>query len=552
MNTQAFSHLNGESSKNESIRRELRDLGIRGDDKIIYNPSYEALREAELAPELGGFEKAEVTNLGALNVDTGAFTGRSPKDKYFVLDEHTEDSIWWRTPKNNNDNKPISPAVWKQLKALACEQLSTGPLYVVDGICGANPETCLRVRFILQVAWQAHFVKNMFIRPSPEELEHFEPDFVVLNAAKAVNPHWREQGLNSENFVAFNIGERMQLIGGTWYGGEMKKGLFSIMNYFLPRQGIASMHSAANVGPTGDVALFFGLSGTGKTTLSADPKRALIGDDEHGWDDEGVFNFEGGCYAKTIDLDPDKEPDIYKAIRENALLENVVVKDGKVDFTDGSKTQNTRVSYPITHIDNRVKPVSKAGHAQKVIFLTADAFGVLPPVSRLSEAQAQYHYLSGFTAKVAGTERGILEPTPTFSACFGQAFLSLHPTQYAQVLTQRMAQAGARAYLVNTGWNGQGKRISLKATRAIIDAILNGEVDKAECTRLPYFDLLMPEALPGVEAELLDPRNSYVDVEDWHRNAQKLAKLFIRNFETFTDTQEGKALRAAGPRLTRD
>lgn len=552
MNTQEVSHLNSRSSECERIQKYLEVLGIDCSGSIIYNPSYETLRKAELDPNLSGFEKAQETDLGALNVDTGAFTGRSPKDKYFVLDKHTESSVWWRTTENKNDNKPISPAVWKHLKTLACEQLSSGPLYVVDGICGANPETCLRVRFVLQVAWQAHFVKNMFIRPSDEELEHFEPDFVVLNAAKAVNPQWREQGLNSENFVAFNIGERMQLIGGTWYGGEMKKGLFSIMNYFLPRQGIASMHAAANVGSGGDVALFFGLSGTGKTTLSADPKRALIGDDEHGWDHEGVFNFEGGCYAKTIDLDPDKEPDIYQAIRKNALLENVVVKDGAVDFSDGSKTQNTRVSYPITHIENRVKPVSKARHAQKVIFLTADAFGVLPPVSRLSKAQAQYHYLSGFTAKVAGTERGILEPTPTFSACFGQAFLSLHPTQYAQVLTQRMEQAGAQAYLVNTGWNGQGQRISLKATRAIIDAILSGGADQTECSRLPYFDLLMPEALPGVDADLLDPRNSYLDVENWHRNAQKLAKLFISNFEKFTDTQEGKALRAAGPRLTRD
>ena len=552
MSTHAVNGMTIDSLSCEPIRQYLQTLGIRCNEAIIYNPSYETLHEAEVDPGLRGFERAEQTDLGALNVNTGAFTGRSPKDKYFVFDEHTEDTLWWRTPENKNDNKPITPKIWSHLKGLACEQLSDGPLYVVDGICGANPGSCLRVRFVLQVAWQAHFVKNMFIRPDEEELAHFEPDFVVLNAAKTSNPDWREQGLNSENFVAFNLGERMQLIGGTWYGGEMKKGLFSVMNYFLPRRGIASMHSSANVGPKGDVALFFGLSGTGKTTLSADPKRALIGDDEHGWDDAGVFNFEGGCYAKTIDLDPDKEPDIYKAIRNNALLENVAVKDGKVDFSDDSKTQNTRVSYPITHIENRVKPVSKAGHAKKVIFLTADAFGVLPPVSRLSKAQAQYHYLSGFTAKVAGTERGISEPMPTFSACFGQAFLSLHPTQYAEVLTQRMEQAGAEAYLVNTGWNGQGERISLKATRAIIDAILNGAIDQAQCSRLPYFHLLMPESLPGVDSDLLDPRNSYQDVDNWHRSAHKLAKLFISNFEKFTDTEHGKKLRAAGPRLTLD
>lgn len=550
MTTLATIPLKTESSSLEAIRKDLQSLGIHSNESIIYNPSYEALYGAECDPTLSGYERAEKTDLGAVNVDTGEFTGRSPKDKYFVRDEHTEGSLWWRTPENNNDNKPIDPEVWSQFKGLACQQLSDGPLYVVDAICGASPETCLRVRFILQVAWQAHFVTNMFIRPTAEELEAFHPDFVVLNAAKTVNPRWLEQGLNSENFVAFHIGERMQIIGGTWYGGEMKKGLFSVMNYLLPLQGIASMHAAANVGTDGDVALFFGLSGTGKTTLSADPKRALIGDDEHGWDDAGVFNFEGGCYAKTIDLDPEKEPDIYKAIRRNALLENVVVNDGTIDFSDSSKTQNTRVSYPITHIENRVKPISKAGHAQKVIFLTADAFGVLPPVSKLSNAQAQYHYLSGFTAKVAGTERGISEPTPTFSACFGQAFLSLHPTQYAEVLKQRMQEAGADAYLVNTGWNGKGERISLKATRTIIDAILGGEVEKAEFSQLPYFDLLMPKSLPGLDPDLLDPRNSYEDVGDWHRNARKLANLFIDNFETFTDTEHGKELRAAGPTLT--
>lgn len=529
---------------------DLSQYGITDVTEIVYNPSYEQLFIEETRSELSGYEKGRVTQSGAVAVDTGIFTGRSPKDKYIVRDDTTRDTVWW-SDQGKNDNKPITPEVWDSLKGLVTQQLSGKRLFVVDTFCGANEDTRLAVRFITEVAWQAHFVKNMFIRPSEEELRHFTPDFIVMNGAKCTNPNWEAQGLNSENFVAFNLTERMQLIGGTWYGGEMKKGMFSMMNYFLPLQGIASMHCSANVGEAGDVAVFFGLSGTGKTTLSTDPKRQLIGDDEHGWDDDGVFNFEGGCYAKTINLSEEAEPDIYRAIRRDALLENVtVLDDGAVDYNDGSKTENTRVSYPIYHIDNIVKPVSKAGHAKKVIFLTADAFGVLPPVSKLTTEQAKYHFLSGFTAKLAGTERGITEPTPTFSACFGAAFLSLHPTQYAEVLAKRMAASGAEAYLVNTGWNGTGKRISIKATRAIIDAILDGSIENAEFVQLPYFNLAMPKALAGVEdSSILDPRNTYDDVAEWDAKAQDLAGRFIENFEKFTDNAEGKALVAAGPQL---
>ncbi len=538
------------STPHERVCAYLEAMGIKGAGEVVYNPSYDDLFREETDPRLYGYEKATITETGAVNVDTGKYTGRSPKDKYIVKDKVTDDTIWWTSDEVKNDNKPITPEVWKELKGEVLTQLSDKKLYVIDGFCGANRNTCLRVRFVVEVAWQAHFVKNMFIRPSEKELEDFEPDFVVLNGSKTSNPKWQEQGLNSETFVAFNLTEKMQLIAGTWYGGEMKKGMFSMMNYFLPLQGIASMHSSANVGEAGDVALFFGLSGTGKTTLSADPKRQLIGDDEHGWDDEGVFNLEGGCYAKTIDLDPEKEPDIYRAIRRNALLENVAVDDaGNIDFTDNSKTENTRVSYPIHHIDNIVKPVSKAGHATKVIFLTADAFGVLPPVSRLTPEQAQYHYLSGFTAKVAGTELGVTEPTPTFSSCFGQAFLSLHPTKYAQELVKRMNASHATAYLVNTGWNGTGKRISLPATRAIIDAILDGSVDDSEMECLPYFNLSMPTRILGVDKDILDPRNSYQDHQEWETKAHTLATLFIENFAKFTDNAHGKALVKAGPSI---
>ncbi|ACA32020.1 phosphoenolpyruvate carboxykinase (ATP) [Histophilus somni] len=531
------------------VINELGELGIYDVKEIVHNPSYEQLFEEETKPGLAGFEKGVVTTSGAVAVDTGIFTGRSPKDKYIVLDEKTKNTVWWTSDAAKNDNKPMNQETWQSLKGLVTKQLSGKRLFVIDAFCGANPDTRLAVRIVTEVAWQAHFVKNMFIRPSDEELQNFKPDFTVMNGSKVTNPNWKEQGLNSENFVAFNITEGVQLIGGTWYGGEMKKGMFSMMNYFLPLKGIASMHCSANVGKDGDVAIFFGLSGTGKTTLSTDPKRQLIGDDEHGWDDDGVFNYEGGCYAKTIKLSAESEPDIYRAIRRDALLENVVVReDGSVDFDDGSKTENTRVSYPIYHIDNIVKPVSKAGHATKVIFLTADAFGVLPPVSKLTPEQTKYYFLSGFTAKLAGTERGITEPTPTFSACFGAAFLSLHPTQYAEVLVKRMKDSGAEAYLVNTGWNGTGKRISIKDTRGIIDAILDGSIESAEMGSLPIFDLAIPKALPGVDPAILDPRDTYADKAQWQAKAEDLASRFVKNFEKYATNEEGKALIAAGPK----
>lgn len=529
----------------------LEKYGIKNVTEIVYNPSYELLYNEELNPNLQGYEKGQLSELGAVNVMTGEFTGRSPKDKYIVKDSVTENTIWWNSEKATNDNKPISQDTWNALKETTANQLSGKRLYVVDAFCGANENTRLKVRFIMEVAWQAHFVKNMFIRPTEEELANFgEPDFVVMNGSKTSFKDYAAHGLNSEVYIAFNLTEKIQLIGGTWYGGEMKKGLFSMMNYYLPLQGIASMHCSANKGKDGDVAVFFGLSGTGKTTLSTDPKRELIGDDEHGWDNDGVFNFEGGCYAKTIDLSKENEPDIYGAIKRDALLENVTVDaNGKIDFKDGSVTQNTRVSYPIYHIDNIVRPVSKAGHATKVIFLTADAFGVMPPVSKLTPEQTKYYFLSGFTAKLAGTERGVTQPEPTFSACFGKAFLSLHPTKYGEELVKKMEQHNATAYMVNTGWNGTGKRISIKDTRAIIDAILDGSIEKAETKTVPVFNFVVPTALPNVDTNILDPRNTYADAAEWQTKAEDLASRFIKNFVQYTDNEEGKSLVAAGPQL---
>ena len=534
----------------KSILDSINELGIKDVKEIIHNPSYEVLFEEEMKPELKGFEKAQLTELDAVNVMTGKFTGRSPKDKFIVKDDATKENFWWNSEKAPNDNKPTTTEVWNELKGLVTEELSNQRLFVVDAFCGANEDTRLKIRFIVEVAWQAHFVTNMFIKPTAEELANFgEPDFVVMNGSKVTNQNWKEHGLNSENFILFNLTEKIQIIGGTWYGGEMKKGMFAMMNYYLPQKGMASMHCSANVGKEGDVAIFFGLSGTGKTTLSTDASRQLIGDDEHGWDDEGIFNFEGGCYAKTIDLDKEAEPEIYGAIKRNALLENVTVDaDGKIDFTDGSVSQNTRVSYPIDHIENIAVP-SKAGHAQKVIFLSADAFGTLPPVSKLTPEQTQYHFLSGFTAKLAGTERGINEPTPTFSACFGAAFLTLHPVQYGAELVKKMEAHGAEAYLVNTGWNGSGKRISIQDTRGIINAILDGSIEKAETKNIPIFNLEVPTSLPGVHTEILDPRDTYEDASEWTAKATKLAGLFIENFEKYTDNEEGKALVAAGPQL---
>lgn len=542
--------MNLPARKNETSMIDLTQYGIENVTDVVYNPSYEQLFEEETLASLSGLEKGVVTPSGAVAVDTGAFTGRSPKDKYIVEDATTKDTLWWAA-QGDNDNKPISQAVWKDLLAASTKQLSEKRLFVVDAFCGANENSRLAVRFVMEVAWQAHFVTNMFIRPTVAELDTFEPDFVVMNAAKTTNAKWKEHGLNSENFVAFNLSEKIQIIGGTWYGGEMKKGMFAYMNYLLPLRGIASMHCSANADENGDTAVFFGLSGTGKTTLSTDPKRRLIGDDEHGWDDDGVFNFEGGCYAKTIRLSAEAEPDIYGAIKRNALLENVVLNaDNSVDYDDGSKTENARVSYPIDHIENIVKPVSRAGHASKVIFLSADAFGVLPPVSILTPEQTKYHFLSGFTAKLAGTELGVTEAQPTFSACFGKAFLSLHPTKYAEELSKRMEAAGSKAYLVNTGWNGTGERISIKATRAIIDAILDGSIEDADTTIVPIFNLAVPTALNGVDSSLLDPRATYESADQWEEGAKKLATLFVDNFVQYTDNASGQSLVSAGPILS--
>ncbi|MDD7076332.1 MAG: phosphoenolpyruvate carboxykinase (ATP) [Prevotella sp.] len=529
----------------------LEKYGITGTTEVIYNPSYEVLFEEETQESLTGFDKGQETELGAVNVMTGIYTGRSPKDKFIVDDENSHDTVWWTSDEYKNDNKPVTKETWAAVKEIAKKELSNKKLYVVDGFCGANKDTRMAVRFIVEVAWQAHFVKNMFIRPSEEELAAFEPDFIVYNASKAKVENYKELGLNSETAVVFNVTSKEQVIINTWYGGEMKKGMFSMMNYFLPLKGIASMHCSANCDKNGEnTAIFFGLSGTGKTTLSTDPKRLLIGDDEHGWDDNGVFNFEGGCYAKVINLDKESEPDIYNAIKRNALLENVsVAADGKIDFADKSVTENTRVSYPINHIENIVKPISHAPAAKQVIFLSADAFGVLPPVSILTPEQTKYYFLSGFTAKLAGTERGITEPTPTFSACFGQAFLELHPTKYAEELVKKMEKSGAKADLVNTGWNGTGKRISIKDTRGIIDAILDGSINNAPTKQIPLFDFTVPTELPGVDPAILDPRDTYDCACKWEEKAKDLAGRFIKNFVKYTGNEAGKALVAAGPQL---
>ena len=528
---------------------DLSKYGITGTTEIVHNPSYEYLFEEETKADLEGYDKGQVSELGAVNVMTGVYTGRSPKDKFIVMDENSRDTVWWTSDEYKNDNHPASIETWEAVKKIAIDELCNKKLYVVDAFCGANKDTRMAIRFIMEVAWQAHFVKNMFIIPSDEELESFEPDFIIYNASKAKVENYKELGLNSETAVVFNITSREQVIINTWYGGEMKKGMFSMMNYYLPLKGIASMHCSANTDMNGEnTAIFFGLSGTGKTTLSTDPKRLLIGDDEHGWDDNGVFNFEGGCYAKVINLDKESEPDIYNAIRRNALLENVTLDEkGKIDFADKSVTENTRVSYPISHIENIVRPVSSAPAAKNVIFLSADAFGVLPPVSILTPEQTQYYFLSGFTAKLAGTERGITEPTPTFSACFGQAFLELHPTKYAEELVKRMEKSGAKAYLVNTGWNGTGKRISIKDTRGIIDAILNGDIKNAPTKTIPYFNLEVPTELTGVDPAILDPRDTYADVSQWETKALDLADRFIKNFAKYEGNAAGKALVSAGP-----
>ena len=528
---------------------DLSKYGITGTTEVVYNPSYEVLFEEETKPGLEGYEKGQVSELGAVNVMTGIYTGRSPKDKFIVVDENSKDTVWWTSDEYKNDNHPATQEAWQAVKKLAQKELSNKKLYVVDAFCGANKDTRMAIRFIVEVAWQAHFVTNMFIKPTAEELENFEPDFVVYNASKAKVENYKELGLNSETAVMFNITSREQVIINTWYGGEMKKGMFAMMNYYLPLKGMASMHCSANVGKDGDVAVFFGLSGTGKTTLSADPKRYLIGDDEHGWDDNGVFNYEGGCYAKVISLSQENEPDIWQAIKRDALLENVTVReDGSVDYADGSKTENTRVSYPIYHINKIVLP-SRAGHAKKIIYLSADAFGVLPPVSILDDKQAQYHFLCGYTSKLAGTERGITEPVPSFSPAFGEAFLTLHPTMYAKTLVSKMQEHGAKAYLVNTGWNGTGKRISIKNTRAIIDAIIDGTIESAEKVTVPVLNLTVPKALNNVSEGILDPRDTYADVNEWTAKAKSLGAKYIKNFEQYCDNDDAKALIASGPQL---
>lgn len=539
----------------KNIREQLAEIGVVNPTEIYYNLSYDELYEHETKPGLTGFDRAFYTKNGALSVDTGIFTGRSPKDKYVVYDDETKDNVWWASPgKKGSDNHPITPEIWNHLKQLSEKQLSGKAVYVMDGYAGANENSRLKIRFVTEVAWQAHFIKNMFIRPSEEELKDFTPDFVVLNSCKTTNPNWKEQGLNSEVYVAFNLTERMGLIGGTWYGGEMKKGIFSVMNYYLPLRGMAAMHCSANQGKSGDTAIFFGLSGTGKTTLSTDPNRALIGDDEHGWDDNGVFNFEGGCYAKCINLSAEKEPDIYNAIKRDALLENLVIdNEGNIDFDSAAKTENTRVSYPIYHIKNIVKPVSRGTHPSKVIFLSADAFGVLPPVSVLNREQTMYYFLSGYTAKLAGTERGVVTPQPTFSSCFGAAFLMLHPTKYAEELAKKLTEHNATAYLVNTGWTGGGygvgKRFSLKDTRTIISAILNNELVNCETTLVKPFNLFVPKHINGLDDSLLNPENAWADKKAYKESADQLASFFIKNFENFSDTEQGKALAAFGPTL---
>ena len=532
-------------------KKVLEQYGITGATEVLYNPTYEVLFNEETRDGLTGFDCGQETELGAINVMTGIYTGRSPKDKFIVDDKNSHDTVWWTTDEYKNDNHPASEETWAAVKQLAQKELSNKKLYVVDGFCGANKDTRMKVRFIMEVAWQAHFVTNMFIRPQNEEEFDQEPDFIVYNASKAKVENYKELGLNSETAIVFNVTSREQVIINTWYGGEMKKGMFSMMNYYLPLKGIASMHCSANCDMEGkNTAIFFGLSGTGKTTLSTDPKRKLIGDDEHGWDDNGIFNFEGGCYAKVINLDKESEPDIYNAIRRDALLENVTVdKDGKIDFADKSVTENTRVSYPIYHIKNIQRPISHAPAAKQVIFLSADAFGVLPPVSILDPEQTKYYFLSGFTAKLAGTERGITEPTPTFSACFGQAFLELHPTKYAEELVKRMQQSGAKAYLVNTGWNGTGKRISIKDTRGIIDAILNHSIDNAPTKQIPYFNFTVPTQLEGVDPAILDPRDTYTDPKQWDEKARDLASRFINNFKKYEGNEAGKKLVEAGPKL---
>ncbi len=532
----------------------LNEVGISDWKEIFYNLSYDELYKAETDPSLEGFDLGVVTALGAVTIDTGKFTGRSPNDKYIVEDDITKDTVWWASGEaSGSDNKKLSQEAWVHLKDISAKQLSDKKLYVMDGFCGTNEDTRMSIRLVTEIAWMAHFFKNMFIRPSDEELKNFKPDWTILNACKTSCKDFEKYGMRSEVFGAFNVTERMTVIGGTWYGGEIKKGIFSIMNYFLPLKGIGAFHCSANQGKDGDTALFFGLSGTGKTSLSTDPKRALIGDDEHGWDNDGIFNFEGGCYAKCINLTHEKEPDIFDAIKKDALLENVELNDkGGVDFASSKKTQNTRVSYPLFHINNIVKPVSKGTHPNHIIFLTCDAFGVLPPVAKLTKEQAMYHYLAGYTAKVAGTELGVKEPQATFSACFGKAFLLVHPTMYAEILAKKMEEHNSHAWLINTGWvsgkYGVGHRIPIKDNRVTIDAILDGTLEKANYENLSTLNLSIPDKLEGLQSSV-NPRDAWENKEEYDETVKKLAQMFIDNFNGFTDTERGKSLVSAGPQI---
>jgi len=496
---------------------------------------------------------------GAVMVDTGRYTGRSPKDKYFVDEESSNKNLWWG-PVNAKIDESIFDDLYEQVVDYY-NHSDDSNTYVFDGFAGADPTYRLNVRIIAKKAWQAHFAHNMFIRPENGELDGFNPDFTIINASDVYNEKFEAYGMHSKTFIIFHMAKQIAIIGGTEYGGEMKKGIFSVLNYMLPLQGVLAMHCSANVDKNGEnPAIFFGLSGTGKTTLSTDPERLLIGDDEHGWSDDGIFNFEGGCYAKVIDLNPEHEPDIYNAIRHGALLENVVFDEEtkEIDFTDDSKTQNTRVSYPLNYIDNSVygqgKP-SMSGHPETIIFLTCDAYGILPPVSKLTPEQAMYHFISGYTAKVAGTERGITEPVATFSPCFGGPFLTLHPLKYAELLKQKMNQHQVPAYLVNTGWVGASaqsgaKRISLPVTRQIIHATLDGSIDSSTFEVDPYFGIMVPQCLGDIDPDILVPAKAWKDQTEYNNIAKKLVKKFQKNFEQY-DLGDAEIL-SAGPKIDND
>jgi len=532
----------------------LYQIGIKSYKRLNYNLSYEELFKHETRSGLSGYERVFITKTGAIAVDTGIYTGRSPKDKYIVYDKNTSDKVWWADGLNKSDNKPLSEEKWKFLYDLVINYLNDKELYINDVYVGASEKSRLKLRLITEIAWASHFTKNMFIEVPQSELKEFMPDFLLLHAPKLTNAKWKEMEMNSEIFIVFNFTENIGLICGTWYGGEIKKGMFTVMNYYLPQRGILSMHCSANIGKEkNDVALFFGLSGTGKTSLSTDPKRLLIGDDEHGWDDDGIFNLEGGCYAKCINLDPLKEKDIYNAIRKNAILENVVYdeKTGEVDFKSAKKTENTRASYPLYHIDNVLWPISKAGHPENIIFLTADAFGVLPPISILDENQIMYYFINGYTSKLAGTERGIIEPIPAFSACFGAAFLPLPPTTYATMLKDKIKKHKVKVFLINTGWvagpYGVGYRIDINITRKLIDHIFSGVINKVPTEMFNIFNFKIPQYLPDIDSTILNPINLWKNKNDYINSLKNLAIQFINNSKVYESTPIGKEIISYGP-----